>query len=65
MSLERRTWTIALMWASFRMIADVIGRSIYAGLELLAYLMQLALNAMIVGAAAMGFYWLWTNMNPF
>lgn len=28
MNLERTTWKLGLIWASFRMIADMIGRTI-------------------------------------
>lgn len=59
MKLERATWNVALIWASFRMIANMIGKAIFGLLDLVAYLLQLALQTMIVGAVAAGLWWIW------
>lgn len=60
MKLEKTTWNLALIWASFRMIADIIGKTTYGILELVAYLLQITMAAMIVGTTAAGIYWIWT-----
>lgn len=56
-SLGRFTWRLALVWAGFRMVADMIGKTVYAGLNLILYLLQIALYALVVTGAAAAFYW--------
>lgn len=60
MKLARFTVTLALVWAGFRMVADMIGKTVYATLDLILYLLQIALYALVVTAVAAAFYWIAT-----
>lgn len=71
MRLARFTISLAMVWASFRMIADIIGRSVYAVpvlightinalLRLIRELLQIAMAAMIIGTFGAMLFWFWT-----
>jgi len=50
MNLERTTWRIGLIWAAFRMIADIIGRTIGTAIRL----------AILAGVL----WWVWEKFGP-
>lgn len=57
-SLGRFTLHLALIWAGFRMIADVIGKTVYGILDLILYLLQIALYALVVTGTGAALYWI-------
>ena len=61
MKIARFTVNLALVWASFRMIADVIGKTVYGLLDIILYMLQIALYALIVTTTGAALYWIWTE----
>jgi len=61
MRLARFTLNLAMVWAGFRMIADMISRSVYALLDLAMYMLQIALYALVVTGTGAALYWVWTQ----
>lgn len=57
MKLERFTWKLALFWASFRMVADMLHTTINGLVNLIA-------TTALIAAIAYGGYWLWSIIGP-
>lgn len=57
MKLERFTWKLALIWASFRMVADMLHTLINGLVDLIA-------TAALLAAIGFGGYWLWGIIGP-
>jgi len=58
MRLARFTISLAMIWASFRMVADMTRRTVYALLDLTLYLLQIALYALVVTGLGAALYWI-------
>lgn len=59
--LARFTVSLAMVWAGFRMIADIISRSVYALLDITLYMLQIALYTFVVTGVGAALYWIWTQ----
>ena len=63
MQLERFTWRNALAWINFRMVADVIGKTLNGFFSLANQLLDLGTRLIVFGLLAWAAWWLWETFG--
>jgi len=63
MKLERFTWKLAMIWLSFRMVADMIGRTLRGFVAFLGELVELTVRFAGLAIIAAGMWWGWQKFG--